>query len=131
MSQENVELSYRAFDAFARRDFDALVALMDDDVELFSRLAPLEGGYHGRDGVRRWCQHLIDAFPDWSPEPIEVRDLGDVTVGKVRYRGHGGGSGAPVDQVIWQVAKWRDRKIVRFSNHDSEAEALEAAGLRE
>lgn len=73
----------------------------------------MEGGYNGRDGVRRWCQHLIDAFPDWSPEPVEVRDLGNVTMGQVRYRGHGGESGAPVDQMIWQVAKWRNRKIVR------------------
>jgi ketosteroid isomerase-like protein len=129
MSQENVELTHRAFDAFNRRDFDALLALMDDDVEVFSRLVALEGGYHGHDGVRRWCQHLLDAFPDWSPEPAEVRDLGDLTLGKVHYRGHGGESGAPVDQVIWQVARWRDRKIVRLSSHESEAEALKAAGL--
>jgi ketosteroid isomerase-like protein len=40
MSQENVELTYRAFDAFNRRDFDAFLALMDDDVEVFSRLVP-------------------------------------------------------------------------------------------
>jgi hypothetical protein len=91
----------------------------------------LEGGYHGRDGVRRWCQQLIDAFPDWSAEPVEVRDIENVTMGKVRYRGHGGESGASVDQMIWQVAKWRDRKIVRLSSHDSEAEAFEAAGLSE
>ena len=131
MSQENVELSYRAFDAFSRGDFDALVALMDDDVEVFSRLAPFEGAYHGHDGVRRWCQHLIDAFPDWSPEPLEMRDLGNVTMGIVRYRGHGGESGAPVDQMLWQVATWRDRKIVRLSSHDNETEALDAAGPTE
>ena len=131
MSQENVELSYRAFDAFTRRDLDALLVLVDDDVEVYSRLVPLEGAYHGRDGVRRWCQNLIDAFPDWNPEPVEVRDLGDATVGEVRYRGHGGESGAPVDQVIWQVAWWRGGKLVRLGSYDSEAEALEAAGLRE
>jgi ketosteroid isomerase-like protein len=131
MSEGNVELTYRAFDAFNRRDFDALVGLMDDDVEISSRLVPFEGSYHGHDGVRRWCQDLIEAFPDWNPEPMEVRDLGNVTLGKVRYRGHGGESGAPVDLMIWQVAEWRDRKIVRFSSHDSEAEALEAAGLSE
>jgi ketosteroid isomerase-like protein len=131
MSQENVELTYRAFDAFNRRDFDAFLALMDDDVEVSSLLVALEGDYHGRAGVRRWLQHLIDAFPDWSAEPVEVRDLGNVTMGKVRYRGRGGESGAPADQVIWQVAEWRGRKIVRLSSHNSEVEALEAAGLEE
>ncbi len=43
MSQENVELTYRALDAFNRRDFDAFLALMDDDVEVFSRLSPWRG----------------------------------------------------------------------------------------
>ena len=32
MSQENVELTHRAFDAFNRRDLDASLALTDDDV---------------------------------------------------------------------------------------------------
>ena len=124
-------LTHRAFDAFNRRDFDALLGLMDDEVEISSRLVPFEGSYHGHDGVRRWCQDLIEAFPDFNTEPMEVRDLGSVTLGKVRYRGHGGESGAPVDLIIWPVAEWGDRKIVRFTAHDSEAEALEAAGLRE
>ena len=52
-------------------------------------------------------------------------------MGPVRIRGHGGGSGAPVDQVIWQVAEWHNGKLVRLSSHDSEAEALEAVGLSE
>ena len=52
MSLENVELTYRAFDAFNRRDFDALLALMDDDVESVSRLVPMEGRYHGHEGMR-------------------------------------------------------------------------------
>ncbi|HEX6030228.1 MAG TPA: nuclear transport factor 2 family protein, partial [Tepidiformaceae bacterium] len=69
MSEENVELTYRAFDAFNRRDFDALVGLMDAGVEISSRLLPFEGSYHGHDGVRRWCQDLIEAFPDFNTEP--------------------------------------------------------------
>jgi ketosteroid isomerase-like protein len=131
MSQENVELTYRALDAFSRRDVDALLALFDEDAEIYSRLAPLvEGRYRGHDGVRRWVQNLFDVFPDWSAEASEVRDHGDVTLGVVRVRGHGAQSGAPFDQTMWQVGHWRDGKIVRYSGQ-SEAEALEAAGLRE
>jgi ketosteroid isomerase-like protein len=44
MSQENVELGYRVFDAFNRRDLDGFLALMDEDVEAISRLAAVEGG---------------------------------------------------------------------------------------
>jgi hypothetical protein len=39
MSQENVELASRALDAVNRRDLDAFLALMHDDVEVVTRIA--------------------------------------------------------------------------------------------
>jgi hypothetical protein len=39
---ENVELAYRAFDAINRRDLGSLLALMDDYVEVVSRIASME-----------------------------------------------------------------------------------------
>jgi ketosteroid isomerase-like protein len=132
MSQENVERSYRVIDAFNRGDVEAARSLLDEDVEVISRLAPMgEGRYRGHDGFLRWQQNLRDVFPDWHTEFVEVRDVGDFTMGLVRMRGHGDESGAPVDQVIWQVGEWREGKLVRLSSHDSEAEALEAVGLSE
>ena len=132
MSQENVELSYRAVDAFNQRDLDALLAMADEDVEVFSRLAPIEESrYRGYEGIRRWQQDLYGVFPDWHGELLEVRDFGDFTMGVIRVRGHGGESGVPVDQVIWQVAEWRNGKLVGLSSHDSEAEALQAVGPSE
>ncbi len=132
MSQQNVELSNRVLDAFNRGDVEAARSLLDEDVEIISRLAPMgEGRYRGHDGFLRWQQNLRDVFPDWHGEFVEVRDVGDFTMGLVRLRGHGGESGAPVDQVIWQVGEWRDGKLVRLSSHDSEAEALEAVGQSE
>ena len=131
MSQENVEVHHRVMDAFNRRDLDALLALIDEDVEGASRLVPLEGRYHGHEGVVRWQQNLYEVFPDWHGEPLEVRDFGDFTMAAVRFHGHGGESGVPVDQVIWQVGEWRNGKLVRLSSHDSEAEALEVVGLSE
>ena len=44
MSQENVELIHRSVDAFNRRDLDAYLALMDEDVEAIPRVAAMEGG---------------------------------------------------------------------------------------
>jgi ketosteroid isomerase-like protein len=44
MSQENVELAYRAYDAFNRRDWDAFLALMDEDIDVESRLVAMEAG---------------------------------------------------------------------------------------
>ena len=44
MSQENVELRYRAADAFNRHHLDALLAFCDPDVVFISRHLGLEGG---------------------------------------------------------------------------------------
>lgn len=54
MGQENVELARKAFDAIGRRDWDGLLALMDQEVESVSRTTAIEGGLHGHEGIRRW-----------------------------------------------------------------------------
>ena len=132
MSEDNVDLARRAYEAFNRGDVETVLTLVDENVEIASRLAPLgEGSYHGHEGVRRWFQNLWDTFPDWRSELVELRDAGDITVGTVRIRGHGRESGAPLDQTIWQVMQWRNGECVRLTPYDSEAEALEAAGLSE
>jgi ketosteroid isomerase-like protein len=131
MSQENVELHYRAIDAINRRDFDAALALTDPDVEAGSRLFSVEGGYHGHEGIRRWWENLLDAFPDFTVKVGEVLELGDVTVAALRVRGHGASSDAPFDTATWQTMGWRRGKCISWRMFDSEAEALEAVGLSE
>jgi hypothetical protein len=51
MSREHVELALQAFDAINRRHLDALLALIDDDVEIVTRIVAMEGGLHGHDGM--------------------------------------------------------------------------------
>jgi ketosteroid isomerase-like protein len=44
MSEENVELLYRAYDAFNRRDLDGFLALCDPKIEFTTFNLQLEGG---------------------------------------------------------------------------------------
>jgi ketosteroid isomerase-like protein len=133
MSEQNVELAHRFYDAFNRRDFDALLAFMDPEVEFASRFMEMEGDpyYRGHDGVREWWRTLLAIFPDFSVEVLEVRDLGDFGIAALRLRGHGADSGVPFDEAMWQTVKVRDGKVTWAHNFGSEAEALEAAGLSE
>jgi len=131
MSQENAELTHQAYDAFNRRDSAAFVELMDADVEASSRLAAMEGGYHGHDGIRRWWKNLLDAIPDFTIEVIEVRELGDVTLTKMHTSGHGADSGSPLEETAWVAVEWRDKKVVWWGIFATEAEALQAVGLSE
>ena len=131
MSQ-NVTLVQRAFDAFNRRDLDAFLELMAEDVEVRSRLVAVEGGYHGHEGVRRWWRNLLEAIPDFTTE-VDVRDVGDegdLTLVVLHNRGHGNTSDAPVDETRFMLVRWRDRKCVSWTVFSDETEALQAAGLR-
>ena len=132
MSQENVELAYRAYDAVRRRDLDSHLALYDPDVEIEPLTAVAVGtSYRGLDGVRRWWDDIVSTFPDFGTEVLEARDLGDLTLTALRLRGHGAGSDALVEQTVWQVIEWRDKKCVWWGGYASEGDALEAVGLRE
>ena len=104
---------------------------MDDDVRGAPPLAWLEGEYHGHAGIRRWWESLFENLPDFTIEIIEVRDLDDVTIAVLGNSAHGAVSDTPVEQRLWIVGRWRDRKGVWWRTFRTEAETLEAAGLSE
>lgn len=131
MSQENVEIARRAFDAFNRRDLGAFLAIMDAQVEAESRFIAVEGGYRGHEGVRRWWQDTLDAFPDMMVEAVEVRDRGEMTLSELRIRGHGAGSGIPIDVTVWHVSHVRGGKSVWWRIVQTPGEAIEALRVRD
>jgi ketosteroid isomerase-like protein len=131
MSQENLDRYRRLAEAFARRDLDACLELLDPNVDWAPRSAELEGSsYTGHEGFRSWWETMFRLFSEYrNIEIAEARDLGDVTLGRVRVRGHGLGSGAPMEETHWHVVEWRDGAVVRWRTLRSEAEARQAAGL--
>jgi ketosteroid isomerase-like protein len=126
MSRENVDLALLMFESFNRRDLDALLPLMHDEVEIEPRLGALEGDYRGHEGVRRWWSDLLELLPDYKAELVEVQDLGDMTLGQIRGRAHGAASSVPVVETWWQSMLWRDGRCIRWSNFATKADALEA-----
>jgi ketosteroid isomerase-like protein len=130
MSQENVALQHQVVDAINRRDLGLVLTLMDADVEAVSMLCGMEGEYRGHAGMRRWLENVFDAFPDFAIDVDEVRDLGDLTLTSLRMHGHGADSDTPFNSPLWVVSRWRRGKMLRWRSYFSEAEAVEAAGLR-
>ena len=49
----------------------------------------------------------------------------------MRFQGRGVGSGVPVEQQVWHVIWWRNKKIAQWQAFPTEADALEAAGMPE
>jgi hypothetical protein len=133
MSQENVELNYRAIDAFNRRDLGAYLALTDLEVEFTPYEVWVQGGepYRGHAGVRAWWEESFAVFPDLRAAADEIRDFGDRTVACGHIRGQGAGSGAAIERPMWLVVEWRNTKTIWWCSFETEAEALEAVGLSE
>ena len=132
MSQENVELHHRAIEAFNRRDLETWLELADERVEFVPLNLEREGGsYRGHAGVRRFWAQYLTVFRASTIEADEVRDLGEVTLALIRFRGHGTGSDVAFEAPVWQLVRWRRQKCVSWHSFRSEAEALEAAGLSE
>ena len=130
MTLKTVELAHRAWDAINRRDLDAYLALMDEDVEAVPPMASIEGIYQGHDGIRRWWDSTLDAFSDFSIEVVEVRDLGGLVVAALRLRARGAESDTPVERAVWNASEYRDGKAIWWQTFYSRDEAL-AVGLRE
>jgi ketosteroid isomerase-like protein len=131
MGSENVEQQHRAADAFSRRDLDGFLAVCDTDIELVSRHLELDGSGHlrGHAAVRRWWETLLAVYPDFTSEVKEIHDYGDVTIARHDFRGQMEGSDAPMEQVQWQVTRWRDGKAIWWQSLPSKEEAMEVAGV--
>src|SRR5687767_600607 len=126
MSQENIEIVRRAYDALNRHDLATVLAFTDPDVVVRPRILSVEGGtLRGHEGVRTWWDGLSSTFPDLNFEVIEVRGVDDdVTVANIQVRGHGEGSGAPFVDDVWHACRLRNGKVIWWQTFDSERAAL-------
>jgi ketosteroid isomerase-like protein len=128
----NFDVAERMFAAFADRDFDALVALMDPEVEFLPVTANLTTGgvpYRGHDGVARYFEDVKRVWPELRLFPEEYRDAARddslLVLGRVLARG----GGMILDRPTGWVFQIREARIARLRVYGSHEEALEAAGL--
>jgi ketosteroid isomerase-like protein len=130
VSEANVDLARKAFEAFAARDVDAAVAIFAEDVEFLPVTANLTTGgvpYRGREGIARYFEDVGGVWDELRVFPSEFRDLGDtvVTLGRM----HGRGGGMIIDRPTGWVWRFRDGEIVSGRVFASQEEALRDAGL--
>jgi ketosteroid isomerase-like protein len=133
MSQENLELARRGYEAFARGDLDAVFDdFMHPEIEAHDPPeVPDATIYRGRKAVRQDWEQTADLFEDFSIDLEKSFDLGDEVVLFLRFRGRGRESGAELEAPMAHVWTFRDGKAVRLRQFLDRAEALEAAGLSE
>ena len=129
-------VSRRAAAAVNRRDFDVMFLALDPAIEYHpptgDRLPPgMDAVFCGHDGYREAWRQIMDSFEDYRAEPVEALDLGDQLLATTQYRGHGSGSGVPVNDTFFQLFRLRRGLVVWQQDFTDRSEALEAVGLSE
>ena len=137
MSEGNVEIARRTFDAFNRTFTEGipdLYDLLDPEVEWVPMSAILEGTrYHGHDGVRQWIEETKRDWTSFEVRPERFLDIGEgriLTMGTWRAEGRGSGVQLDFSQATW-LTQWREGRLVALQTFTDRKAALEAAGLSE
>jgi ketosteroid isomerase-like protein len=132
MSQENVEIVRRMYEAFHNRDADAALSYFGADVLVdASRGRPDVGVGRGREQVNALVGSWITAWDEWHEEIEEMRGLGSRVLVVSLQRGRSKGTGAEVEAryaVLYDVHRG---EIVGMRLYGDLKEAREAAGLPE
>ena len=132
MSQENVEVVRRIYEAGAAGDFRARVDDLDRHVVLvIGPDFPEFGVFVGPEGIRDYMHRFLDQWERLTIEAKELRAVGDTVLAQVVQHGRGRTSGIEGDNSYFQLFTFRGGKIVRMESIMDEGAALEAAGLSE
>jgi ketosteroid isomerase-like protein len=133
VSQENLDIVRRALPENAPGNEEALLGILDEDVEWDYVGAFPEGvtTYRGPEQVGEFLRQWAEGFDDFGFEAEELIDADDAVVIRLHQWGRGKGTGAPVESRTWQVMTLRDGKVVHCRGYESKAEALAGAGIRE
>jgi ketosteroid isomerase-like protein len=132
MSQENVEIVRRRYEALNRRDLEGSLQDFHPDAEVdwSESFGVQRGMYRGIGEIRRFWEEWLEVF-----EGIDIRPEAFITVGDhvvVPNRGYfRGRDGVGVDASSASVFKLRDGKIVSQRLYQDKEAALEAVGLSE
>jgi hypothetical protein len=119
MSQQDVEMVRKGYDAFNRKDIAAVLELYDSQIEWIEA-----GGGRSPSGTYRGPQSVANEvfatvpenFDDFRAEPEQFIDAGENVVVVGRFRGRAK-NGVTLDAPFVHVHRLRNGKTVRFQNY--------------
>src|SRR5512132_792050 len=100
MSEENVEVVRRGFEAFHRGGPEAMLELFSDNVITY-RPEPDGATLHGKAGFRPAVADWTEDFGEWQVLPQEFTDLGERVLVRVLQIAQERNIGARVEEDWW------------------------------
>jgi ketosteroid isomerase-like protein len=133
MSQENVEMVRRAYEAFNRGDLDGMVTDYAPTFEYVTTgtIPGVGGMYRGAEG---WLEFMRWFWSEFETPRVEIRELieaRDHVLASLTLRGRGKQSGVEASWDVWHVWTVQHGQVVRGQGFTSRQQALEFAGLSE
>ena len=101
MASKNVETFRAAHQAFNRRDFDAVVKAMAEDLAYHDRARGAT--FSGRDGFREFMQGWVTAFSNAEVSEPNYIDAGDTVIAEFIARGVNDGPLGPLPKTGRQM----------------------------
>jgi ketosteroid isomerase-like protein len=130
VSQGNVDVVGRSFEAFNTRDVNELVSLSTPDCEWLPFRAQLEGiVYRGHEGVRRFVSDIEDDWEVYQVDPLEFHDRGELVAVVGQVRAVGRGSSVDIDSIAGFVFELQRGRIRHVTSHSNPEAAREAVGV--
>jgi ketosteroid isomerase-like protein len=131
MSDENVELVRRAYEAFNRGDLEAMVADFVRNFEYVptGAIPGTRHVYRGPQGWREFVGWLFDEFDDARVEIRELIETDDQVLAAACLRGRGKQSGAEASWDMFFLWTIRQGRVVHGQGFMGREDALEAARL--
>src|SRR5439155_17710413 len=125
ISNQNVEIVRRIYEAWGRDEYPGPLEFMDRDIEYVNPAGAVEPGTRfGLSAFTRAVEKVLESWEFWRVEPEQLRAAGDQVAVVVRYRARGRGSGVEVEgreSALWTL---RDGKAVRYEWFHEPTDAL-------
>jgi uncharacterized protein len=132
MSQENVEIVRRMYEAMNRGDWSAVFEHAAPEIEWETDPRhPKAGIYRGQEQFRQFVEDIEDPFDQSVIEPERFFARGDQVVAFIKISRRPAGSSAVVEIQIGALWTLRDGKLLRGQGFAERKRALRAAGMTE
>jgi ketosteroid isomerase-like protein len=123
MSESNVELARRGYEAVVRGDLGAVRELLDADVKWHAGDPTAEFACHNRDQAIAFMSQARARAA--MGEPVELIDAGEKVVVVMRRRAEDGKS----TELVANLTTFRDGKVVEMVHYPNPDDARAAAGV--
>jgi ketosteroid isomerase-like protein len=132
MGRESLELCRRAYELYGRGEFDDMLGLFDEDVQVYVGPPNFESGtYRGRGDYRALIERWGTSWATMRIEPVSMTAAGDWVLAEVEYRGCTHESDIEVTQRSWELSLWRDGRVSDYEVYFDPAQGRRAFGERE